>query len=111
MLSKESQGPYFHGGISPAAVEQLLTADKGLAKDGKFLFWSPANDLNSCVLSATFKGAVTHHKLQRTGVGAAYHVNGSVTETTTLVALEKYLRSKRKAIGWPLPLRKGVISK
>lgn len=106
----DGDGEYFHGVITKSKSEELLLADGGAEKTGKFLFRAKkgAED-TSFILSVVYKGAPTHHMVVRDAPGSEFSLNKTPTGKNTLIALHEYLKSKQPK--WPVPLKLGVKAK
>ena len=77
---------YLEGAQQPmlAAADELLAADDGFSKKGKFLIRSKGASTNDFILSVVFKGAGTHHVLARESDGAEFTLNKTPTGCTTI---------------------------
>ena len=100
-------GEYFHGGIKKDAANDLLSANGGNDKKGKFLVrLKKAGEVNNFILGVIYKGAPTHHALARSDEGEEFTLNKVGTGCTTISeVLEKYRTKQPK---WPVPLTDGV---
>lgn len=70
--------------LNTPAIPELLLANGGAEKPGKFLFRQPDNSGNNFILSVVYKGQATHHKVARSGAGAEFEVNKTPTGCTSL---------------------------
>jgi len=92
---------------------ELISAENGLDQDGRFLVRRSAEE-TQFVLTAAYKGQVTHHKLvkedkiSKSGVYTEYTVNGKDTGCRTLHKTIEYLTQKREP-WWPLALTSQVM--
>ena len=95
-------GPYFHGPIKKDKADELLLANGGKTKTGKFLFRQKGSSTNDFILSVIYKGAGTHHTVVRSGEGEEFALNKTPTGQTSLAELAVWLEAKRPK--WPVPL-------
>ena len=100
-------GDFLHA-ITKAKAEELLLANGGKGKSGKFLFRPKKGESNTYLLSVIYKGAPTHHNVVRAAPGGELSLNKTPTGTTTLAGLHEYLKTKQPK--WPVPLTEGVPS-
>jgi hypothetical protein len=96
-----------HKKINKVKSEELLLADGGEGKPGKFLFRQKPKTANDFILSVIYKGKATHHPV--VFVDGAFLLNKVATEKKTLYDLAAWLEQKQKK--WPVPLTEGVTRK
>ena len=98
---------FLHGDIGKAKADELLLANGGEGKSGKFLFRAKkGGEGNAFFLSVMFNGKPTHHNITRDAPGAKLSLNKNPTGQTTLASLHNYLKTKQPK--WPVPLKQGV---
>jgi len=105
--------PYVHENLLKSKSESLLLADKGAKQDGKYLIRTKVRkegvQHNEFILSAVYKGKVTHHQITRSAVGKPFSLNGISTDQSTFDELVRQLQRKQPSLKWPLPLKSAVV--
>jgi hypothetical protein len=102
----DGMSPWFHGPIKKTEADALLEAGGGFSNSGKFLIRQKGSSTNDFILSVVYKGAGTHHVLNRESDGAELLLNKTGTGCTTIAEVVEKYRSKQPK--WPVPLTDGV---
>ena len=97
---------WFHGPLSKNIAEELLLADDGAKKKGKFLVRAKKTGTDVLILSVIYKGKPSHHALARKKEGEPFSLNKNDTGLSSLAEVLTWLREKRPK--WPVALSDGV---
>lgn len=100
---------FYHGPLSKRDCHELLLADMGHDKPGKFLLRDRPDYPKQYILSVVYKGKPTHHLIARQSDSRDFTVNnmscGAGVNTLAAVVASRRVEAPR----WPVPLTDGVV--